>query len=196
VAKIVSFLTVDFYNHDTQHSHFAEGNARKLDNNFSFRVEMNQSLMKFLTKQTLVLELWSPQGSSTVMLGKGEVWLRDLVNNASKDVSSVIRGKCPFYQTDRSLVATVEYRIRMRLPIGSICEWTKEESKISRPSDLLRLGQRKRLEISIIRAQGMSSSSSCFVYFSLQGEDYFTETVRGSSPEWNYRKEIEMMMNE
>jgi hypothetical protein len=107
VTKIVSFLTVDFYNHDTQHSHFAEGNARKLDNNFSFRVEMNQSLVKFLTKQTLVLELWSPQGSNTIMLGKGEIWLRDLVSNASKDVSAVVRGKCPFYQADRSLVATV-----------------------------------------------------------------------------------------
>ena len=68
---------------------------------------MNQPFIKFLTKQTLVLELWSPQGSSTVMLGKGEIWLRDLVVNASKDVSAVIRGKCPFYQADRSLVATV-----------------------------------------------------------------------------------------
>ena len=38
ISKMISFLTVDFYNHDTQHSHFAEGNARKLDNNFSFRV--------------------------------------------------------------------------------------------------------------------------------------------------------------
>ena len=68
---------------------------------------MGQSLVKYLTKQTLVIELWSPQGSTTVMLGKGEIWLRDLVNNSSKDVSSVIRGKCPFYQSDRSLVATV-----------------------------------------------------------------------------------------
>jgi hypothetical protein len=130
------------------------------------------------------------------MLGKGEIWLRDLVGNASKEVSAVVRGKCPFYQADRSLVATVEYRIRMRLPIGSICEWVKDESKISKPTDLLRLGQRKRLEISIIRALGMSSTSSCFIYFNLQGEDYFTEAVRGSAPEWNYRKEIEMLMNE
>lgn len=68
---------------------------------------MNQSLVKFLTKQTLILELWSPQGSSTIMLGKGEIWLRDLVGNASKDVSAVLRGKCPIYQADRSLVATV-----------------------------------------------------------------------------------------
>jgi hypothetical protein len=39
-------------------------------------------------------------------------------------------------------------------------------------------------------------SSSAFVYFAFQGEDYFTEAIRGSSPEWNFKKEIEVMMNE
>jgi len=107
IAQMVSFLTLDFYNHDTQHSHFVEGNSRKIENNFSFKVVMNQALVKFLTKQTVTLELWSPQGSTTVLLGKGEIWLRDLVSNATKDVSAVVRGKCPFYQQDKSLIATV-----------------------------------------------------------------------------------------
>lgn len=106
--KMVSFVTVDFYNHDTQHSNFVEGNSRKLTNNFSFKVEMNQYTVKFLAKKSVVLELWSPQGSSTVLLGKGEIWLRDLVANSVKDVSAVVRGKCPFYsQSDSSLVATL-----------------------------------------------------------------------------------------
>ncbi len=68
---MVSFLTVDFYNHDTQHSNFVQGNLRKLNNNFSFRVDMNPSLIKFLSKNALVLELWSPQGTNTVPLAKG-----------------------------------------------------------------------------------------------------------------------------
>lgn len=34
------------------------------------------------------------------------------------------------------------------------------------------------------------------MYFSLFGEDYFTEAVRGSSPEWNYRKGVEVTMGE
>lgn len=68
---MVSFLTIDFYNHDTQHSNFVEGSSRKLGNNFSFKVEMNQYTVKYLAKQSVMLELWSPQGSSTVLLGKG-----------------------------------------------------------------------------------------------------------------------------
>jgi hypothetical protein len=38
VGHIISFLTVDFYNHETQHSNFAEGVVKKLLNNFSFKV--------------------------------------------------------------------------------------------------------------------------------------------------------------
>ena len=34
--------------------------------------------------------------------------LKDLVTNAIKDISAVMRGKCPFYnQTDRGLIATL-----------------------------------------------------------------------------------------
>jgi hypothetical protein len=69
---------------------------------------MNQHIVKFLAKQAVILELWSPQGSSTVLLGKGEIWLRDLVTNSVKDVSAVVRGKCPFYlQNDRNPVGTL-----------------------------------------------------------------------------------------
>ena len=38
ISHFVSFLTVDFYNHETQHSDFAEGLIKKLGNNYSFKV--------------------------------------------------------------------------------------------------------------------------------------------------------------
>ena len=83
---------------------------------------MNQHTVRYLAKQSVMLELWSPQGSSTVLMGKGEIWLRDLVSNAVRDVSAVVRGKCPFYHAnDRNPVGTLEYRFRMRLPIGAYC---------------------------------------------------------------------------
>jgi hypothetical protein len=71
ISQMISFLTVDFYNHDTQHSNFVEGNSKKLANNYSFKVDMSQAFVKYLTKQSVMLELWSPQGSSTILLGKG-----------------------------------------------------------------------------------------------------------------------------
>lgn len=37
-SHFISFLTIDFYNHETQHSNFAEGVVKKLGNNYSFKV--------------------------------------------------------------------------------------------------------------------------------------------------------------
>ena len=61
---------------------------------------------------------------------------------------------------------------------------------------MFRLSQRKKLQVRIFQALNLPSSSSHFVHFAIQGDDYNTEPVRGSSPEWNYRKEIEVLMDE
>lgn len=44
---------------------------KKLGNNYSFKVEVNSYFLKFISKNTVSLELWSPQGTATVLLGKG-----------------------------------------------------------------------------------------------------------------------------
>ncbi len=41
------------------------------------------------------------------------------MNSVGKDVAPVIKGKCPIYSTNKVLIATIEYRMRMRLPISS-----------------------------------------------------------------------------
>ena len=38
MSNFISFLTIDFYNHETQHSEFTEGIVKKLANNYSFKV--------------------------------------------------------------------------------------------------------------------------------------------------------------
>ena len=117
--------------------------------------------------------------------------------NAVRDISVVVRGKCPFYgQNDRSPVSTLEYRLRMRLPIGAYCEYSPEDKKSGQAIDIFRLNQRKRLEVKITKAMNLPSSAAHFVHFAIQGDDYTTEPVRGSSPDWNYCKEVDLIMDE
>lgn len=71
MSHFISFLTIDFYNHETQHSNFAEGVMKKLGNNYSFKVEVNSYFLKYLSKNAVSIQLWSPQGTATVLLGKG-----------------------------------------------------------------------------------------------------------------------------
>lgn len=53
ISNFVSFLTLDFYNHETQHSEFVEGVTRVLNNNYSFKVEINAYFLKYLSKNTI-----------------------------------------------------------------------------------------------------------------------------------------------
>lgn len=53
MSHFISFLTIDFYNHETQHSNFAEGVMKKLGNNYSFKVEVNSYFLKYLSKNAV-----------------------------------------------------------------------------------------------------------------------------------------------
>mgnify|MGYP003686566243 CR=1 FL=1 len=55
IAQVISFLTVDFYNHETQHSDFIEGVSKKVANNYSFKVEVNPYYVKYLSRNSIAV---------------------------------------------------------------------------------------------------------------------------------------------
>lgn len=116
----------------------------------------------------------------------------------AKDVSNVVRGKCPIYSSNKVLIATVEYRMRMRLPISPFMEWANNKEQLTKyvKSDPFAINQRKKLGITVERAEGLISSGNTFVYFSIQNEDFFTEPCEGSSPFWDYHREIDVVLDE
>ena len=48
--------------------------------------------------------------------------------------------------------------------------------------------------MSIKKGLGLPIGSNSFVYFTLQGDDFFTEAVRGSQPEWGFERDLELMI--
>lgn len=48
IKNLMSFLTVDFYNHDTDHTQIAEGLRFDFRNRMSFRVTVDETLMHYL----------------------------------------------------------------------------------------------------------------------------------------------------
>ena len=108
-----------------------------------------------------------------MLLGRGEIWLKDLISKSSKDIAPVVRGKCPIYHQDRNLMATVEYRFRMRLSISPFLEWALQKSDMN-VTESLSLGRKKTLSLTIERGLNLNSNINAFVYFNLDGEDYFS----------------------
>lgn len=57
-----SFLTVDFYNHETQTSSFAEGLKPVYNVHISFKVNVDDFFLQFLERDSLVFEANSARG--------------------------------------------------------------------------------------------------------------------------------------
>lgn len=70
-----------------------------------------------------------------------------MINKATHSIANVVRGKCQIYHNDKTLLATVEYRFRMRLPIYPFIEWaeSKNEFKVSELKDSFSIGKKKTM---------------------------------------------------
>lgn len=87
--------------------------------------------------------------------------------------------------------------MRMRLPISPFMEWANNKEQLNKyvKSDPFAINQRKKLGITIERAEGLKSSGNTFVYFTIQNEDFFTEPCEGNSPFWDYHREIDVVLD-
>ena len=61
--------------------------------------------------------------------------------------------------------------------------------------EMFSVNQRKKLAITIEKAEGLFSGGNTFVYFNIQNEDFFTEPQMGSSPFWDYHREVDVILD-
>ena len=70
-------------------------------------------------------------------------------------------------------MATVEYRLRMRMSISPFLEWAQTKGELD-VSDPFSMGRKKTMSITIERGINFRQNVSVFAYFTIQNEDYFT----------------------
>lgn len=75
----LSFLTIDFYNHDTVHTGISEGLKTNYDFQVSFRVQVDEFFIMFLETESLIMELYVSNGAEATRIGLAEVSLKDIV---------------------------------------------------------------------------------------------------------------------
>lgn len=97
IKNLMSFLTVDFYNHDTDHTQIAEGLRYDYRHRMSFKVQVDQNLIGFFERDSIKIELWGSEGSAAPLLGSGNITLKELVVRAQDSISPVIHSKMPIY---------------------------------------------------------------------------------------------------
>ena len=76
---LVTFITVDFYNHDTETSQLAEGYRPLYNTQFSFKNRVDDFFVQFLQKNTMKLDIYISKNNAAIHLGYAEIFLRELI---------------------------------------------------------------------------------------------------------------------
>ncbi len=172
--KLLSFLTVDFYNHDTLHSSIAEG----LDSNFNFQVAYkvisDDFFIKHLETGFIRFEIYCSEGMDAIKLGDCSISLRELLNkNKISGVSGVFKSTVTINSDRGDIVGIINFKIRMRLPISETVKWLREKQELGiveeEAYDVAIPSRKRRLVVIVDKASGFPNKSNSFVFYNLGG---------------------------
>jgi len=196
--KLLTFCTIDFYNHDTQHTNIAQGFYANYNFQVSYKVNCDEFFLQFLEVGSLKLEIYATQGIEPIKLGSLLVPLRELITrNNQQEVSAVVASKQVAYAKDdqKRIIACLEFKFRMRLPIYQTVKWLQEKKKLHLLEDESPEGETdqteaedKKLVIVVDKAQNLFAKAQSFVYYSLLGKDFYSSTVVGSAPRYDFHQ--------
>ena len=136
VDNIMSFITVDFFIHETQTSNIMGGKTPMFNIQLTYRVKVDEQFLNLLESDYIYVEVYYLRDNVQSILGKGKIPLVDLVNaeKNNKTNSRVVNHVCSiYYIQDPSLkIASIHYKMRMRTPISEVLKWYHEQNKFIR----------------------------------------------------------------
>ena len=136
VDNMMSFLTVDFFIHETQTSNILSGKNPMFNFQLSFRVNVDEHLLNYLESDYIYIEIYYLRDNQQAILGKGKISLLDLINAETDNRTNnrVVNRICPCYSiTDEGLkIASIHYKMRTRNPISEVLKFYYEQNKFIR----------------------------------------------------------------
>ena len=175
--NLLSFITSDFYNHDTQHTNISEGVIPNYNFQMTYKVQIDQFFVQYLETNSIKIDVYGAIGTDAVKLGSANIKLNDLIiENRSKDVSAVVKSKLYIYSKNdnQRVMCCLDYRLRMRRPIFETINWLNEQRKLNivekQPTVEEKVASRNRsLVIIVDKATGLPPKTASFVYYQLEG---------------------------
>lgn len=173
---ILTFLIIDFYDHDSQHSSIAEGVHTNFNFQMSFRVICDEVFMNYLETGYLRLELFVSEGMETFSVAKANIALKDLVKKTlGEGVAPALSSTVSFIGEKSQIVGLLNYRMRMKFPIGESLKWMKEKRELGIIEEEVaqldeNIKRKRKLVIIIDKAEGLSPRYNTFVVYSIDGK--------------------------
>lgn len=118
-SSVQTFITLDFFNHDTKPTEMAFGYEPDIDTIFSFKNNVDNFYLKYLEKEHIIAELFilksgaGGQGKQSVKIAEAKLPLSPLLSNDG-GMSQVMNWECTFEKLKGKSIGTILYRFRMR----------------------------------------------------------------------------------
>lgn len=216
---VLSFLTVDFFNTETQGTGLNEGLNPQYNVQVSFKVKVDDFFLQYLEKDSLCIEAHASRGQNHSTLGYARIPMKALLERTSAVESanmanSVIDSAVSLISAidGRTVIGVLRFKMRMRLPISEALRWYHERQEVvdmgfpqlkaldtfyeTAPSGLTRI-----LVITVFRCEGLlasmySASLAPFVYFQFfTHEEIVTRTSVGIDPIYDETHMLEVTVN-
>ena len=175
IKRVLTFLIVDFYNHDSQHSSIAEGAHTNFNFQMSFKVLCDEIFLNFLENGYVKLELYVSEGMETAPIARANIPLKELVKkHLGEGIAPAFNSQITFFGAKNEIVGLMNFRMRMRSPIGESLKWMKEKRELGIIEEEVahldeNVKRKRKLVIIIDKAVGLSKTFNTFVAYTLDG---------------------------
>ena len=215
----MTFITVDFYNHDTETSQFSEGFAPNYATQFAFRNRIDDFYIRQLLKSWVKLDVFVSKAQAAEHIGTCKILLRDLIDQEevtaaagyrTKSISSMVNIQS--LRDENLVIGVLRFKMKMRKSISEALKWFREKEELSAISTSIRAGlekadevkmQKKIVTIEIGQGFGLSTRYSGvtnirpFFYFQFYTfDEYYSRVYDGPNPNFGEMKSYDIMYNQ
>ncbi len=134
-----TFLTVEFYDHDTKATDVVEGFKPVYSTQFSFLNKVDNFYLKFMESKSMKVEVFLAKAQRAEPIGFANILLRDLLESNTTSIQTDSNRQPVIKQITNIIsikdnwvrIGSFSYKIRMRKPMNEALRWYKEKEGLT-----------------------------------------------------------------
>ena len=128
----MSFISVDFYLHETQTSNLMSGQRPNYNFQLSFKVNEDENFITYLQDEYIIIELYYLQDNTQKIFANGKIKLAQLIQIENDPKTRVVHGYIEMFCINDSSIklCDIKYKMRMRKSILEKINFIREKNDI------------------------------------------------------------------
>ena len=137
IDNLKSFISVDFYIHETQVSNLMTGQKPNYNFQLSYNVTVDDNFLMYLQDDSILIELYYLKNNTQTIFANGKINLNQLIQIESDPKTRVVHGYIEMFCIDDSSIkiCDIKYKMRMRNSILEKIKLINEKNEIFKNLD-------------------------------------------------------------